>query len=151
MKKSITAIILAGCILLTACGNNAFSKEQYDDNSVIIDSADRYSKTMSFLNSYNDSVTYTVKQFDGRETVWSDYCKEEQKIGIDYTFTISAGKAKLVFIDGDDNITTIVECTPDLVVEKNATCTVAMTKGNNRFKIVGYDCENIDFNMKITE
>ena len=50
-------------------------------------------------------------------------------------------------IDADGNVTTLIECTPETSTDGYLTKTVSMTTGENKLKIVGFDCENIDLKM----
>lgn len=45
--------------------------------------------------------------------MWSADYDEDQEVRIKLYFTLAAGRAKLVHVDEDGNVTTIVECTPD--------------------------------------
>lgn len=49
--------------------SNEFAKEQYDSDELIAQNSDRYSKSMSVMNTYDNSVTLTVGKFDGRQCV----------------------------------------------------------------------------------
>lgn len=73
--------------------------------------------------------------------------KEEQSVEIEFSFTLTEGKAKIVHIDADGNVTTLIECTPDTSTDGYLTKTVSMTPGVNKLKLVGFDCENIDLKM----
>lgn len=70
---------------------------------------------------------------------------------IKFSFTLSKGQAKIVHIDGEGNITTIMECSPETSTDTFVTEKVLLKCGENRLKIVGYDCENVDLKMLFTE
>lgn len=150
MRKVSLLTIFVICAMLTGCSND-FAERQYDSNAKIAESEDRYAKSGSVLNRYDDRVDMTVEMFDGRQTVWSKEYNQNQDVEIELTFTIVSGKAKLVHVDDDGNVSTIVECTSDSGVEQMTTYTVSMKEGRNRLKIVGYDCQYIDFSMKIKD
>lgn len=137
-------------MLVTGCSNE-FAKTQYDSNDKIAEKSDRYLKSYSSTNSVGDSVTFTAGDFDGRETLWSRKYSEDQEVNVKITFTIASGKAKLVHIDDDANVSTIVECTSDSTVDEATTYIVTMKEGKNRFKLVGYDCEDVDLYMEIKD
>ena len=66
-------------------------------------------------------------------------------------FTLDEGKAKLVQIDEDGNVSMVVECTPDSEVNELTTYSIQLKEGKNRLKFVGYDCKNVTFYMEIKE
>lgn len=150
MKKTIISAILLFCILMGGC-SNAFAKEQYDDTDLIIGSADRYAKSMAIMNTVDNKITFTAEKFDGRETIWSVLYEDYRNVDVEFTFKISSGKAKLVFIDSEGNLENIAEITPDSVIGDTMQYTALMREGNNRIKIVGYDCENLELNMELKE
>lgn len=146
-KVNIVLILLIGALLM-GCSNE-FAKEQYDSDELIAQNSDRYSKSMSVMNTYDNSVTLTVGKFDGRQCVWSADYDEDQEVRIKLSFTLAAGRAKLVHVDEDGNVTTIVECTPDSEVEDLTSYSVDMKEGYNRLKVVGYDCEDLKLSVEI--
>ena len=150
MKKVKVFVIIMLCFVLTGC-NNEFAKQQYNSNDKIAESGDRYSKSMAVLNGNTGSVSFTCGKFDGRQTVWSDIYKEEKEIEFEISFTLDKGKAKLVHIDEDDNVTTIIECTPDAVVDQPTSYTLSVKKGKNRLKVVGYDCEELKLSIEVKQ
>lgn len=146
MKKLKVVLLVIFCLCLMGC-NNEFAKEEYDNAEKIAESGDRYAKEMSVFNTIDGGYSLTVSKFDGRETLWTKTLKEEQEVDIDFSFVLSAGKAKVVHIDADDNVTIVIECTPETSTEEYVTKTVTMKKGKNRLKIVGYDCEDLELKM----
>ena len=70
---------------------------------------------------------------------------------IDFSFSISEGQAKIVHIDAAGNVTTIIECLPETSTDGFVTKTIALKSGENRLKIVGYDCEDVDLKMLFEE
>lgn len=103
------------------------------------------------MNPSDDRVDLTVEEFDGRQTIWSKEYSQNQDVEIELTLTIVSGQVKLVHVDEDGNVSTLVECTSDSGVEQTTTYTVSMKEGRNRLKIVGYDCQYIDFSMEIKD
>lgn len=59
--------------------------------------------------------------------------------------------AKKVYIDSEDNVTTVIECLPETSTDGFVTKTLPLKRGKNRLKIVGYDCEDIDLKMLFTD
>lgn len=146
MKKIILLWMVSLCLLLSGC-NNEFAKQEYDSAEKIAQEADRYAKAVSVFNTIDGGYSLTVSQFDGRQTLWTDTVEEEQDIEIDFSFFLSKGQAKIVHIDAEGNVTTIIERVPENATTEFVTKTVTLKKGKNRLKIVGYDCEDIDLKM----
>ena len=76
---------------------------------------------------------------------------ENRSVEINVSLSLSKGQVKIVHIDKDGNVTTVIECTPDTSTDGFVTETVSLKNGKNRFKIVGYDCEDIDLKIEYAE
>ncbi len=146
MKKLKYAVLLFLCLGFLGC-NNEFAKEDYDNTEKIAASGDRYSKEVSVFNHVNGEYTLTVSKFNGRETLWTKSYKEACEVSLEVSMVLSEGQAKLVHIDAEDNVTTLVEYTSESCSEEAVTVPVTMTKGKNRIKIVGYDCKDLELRM----
>ncbi len=128
--KKINQIFIIAILSISILGcNNAFAKEEYDSDSKIASSSDRYSKVSSIFNTYDDECVLTVDKFEGRETIWSDIVKEESKKEFRISFSLTAGKAKIVHIDKDDHVTTLLECTAETTTNGFVTKNVTLKKG----------------------
>ena len=150
MKKIICMFFMIISLAIVGC-SNSYAKADYASDDMIAQQADRYSKSMSVFNSMDGGYSLTVSKFDGRETLWIGSVDEETVLEIDFCFTLSKGQAKIVHVDEEGNVTTIMECSPETSNEEIVTKNVALKKGKNRLKIVGYDCKNIDLQMLFEE
>lgn len=146
MKKSCILLIIVLCMFMTGCSNK-FAENEYDSVAKIIENEDRYAKVSSVFNPIDGGYSLTVSKFDGRQTLWTDTLENSQSVEIEFSFVLTEGQAKIVHIDAEGNVTTLIECTPETSTDGYVTKTVSMTSGENRLKIVGYDCENIDLEM----
>lgn len=146
MKKSCILLIIVLCLFMTGCSNE-FAENEYDSVGKIIESEDRYAKDSSVFNPIDGGYSLAVSKFDGRQTLWTDTLENGQSVEIDFSLVLTEGKAKIVHIDADGNVTTLIECTPETSTVGYVTKTVSMKSGENRLKIVGFDCENIDLKM----
>lgn len=146
MKKMRCLLVVLLCLFMTGCSNE-FAKQQYDSTDKIVQMTDRYAKSNSVFNPIDGGYKLTVSKFDGRQTLWTDTLEEEQDIEIDFDFSLSAGKAKVVHIDAEGNVTTVIECVPETSTDGVVTKTVSLKSGKNRLKIVGYDCEDVELKM----
>lgn len=150
MKKSVILFIVLFSAFMTAC-NNKFAKQDYNSVEKISEEEDHYAKESSIFNPIEGGYSLVVSKFDGYQTLWSGKLREEQEMEIDFSFTLSAGQAKIVHIDADGNVTTVIECLPESCTDEPVKKTILLKKGKNRLKIVGYDCENIDLEMLFEE
>lgn len=69
------------------------------------------------------------------------YSENGQSIEIEISFVLMKGQAKIVHIDAEGNVTKLIECTSENSTDGYITETVSMTSGQNRLKIVGFDCK----------
>jgi len=150
MKKIKYVFLLVVCFCFVGC-NNEFAKEDYENTEKIASSGDRYAKELSVFNHVDGVYTLTVSTFNGRETLWTKDYKEACEVMMEVSLVLSEGQAKLVHIDENDNVTTIVECTSERGMEESLTVPVTMQKGENRLKIVGYDCKDLELKMEFDE
>lgn len=146
MRKFRIVLLCLLCLMMTACSNE-FAKREYDSDEKIAQNADHYAKEVSVSNSTNGEYSLTVSKFDGRETLWKEAVKENKDVQIDFDFSLSKGRAKIAYIDSEGNVTTVIECMPDTSTDGFVTKTLSLKSGENRLKIVGYDCEDIALKM----
>lgn len=148
-EKNIILLVIL-CLFLSGC-NNEFAKKEYDSVEKIIQKEDRYAKENSLFHSIEGGYELIVSKFDGRETLWANTIEENQNMEIEVSFSLSKGQAKLVHIDEEENVTTIIECLPDSSTDGLIAKTISLKSGKNRLKIVGYDCEDIELKMLFKE
>lgn len=146
MKKIIFLLVVSLCIFITGC-NNEFAEQDYNSVDKISQKEDHYAKESSIFNPIEGGYSLIVSKFDGYETLWSDKVTEEQRMKVDFSFSLSKGQAKIVHIDADGNVTTVIECSPESSTDGFVTKTIALKSGENRLRIVGYDCKDIDLKM----
>lgn len=148
MKKFAVLMTAALCMLFAGC-NNKFARDEYDDPAKIV-SSDRYAKEKSVINTNDSGFSLEIGSFDGRETVWEYTADEDGELNFTASLELSDGQAKLVFVDADNNITTLAELPegktaseidPTGVGLENAA--VNLKKGENRFKLVGCGAKNV--------
>lgn len=150
MKKLKIMLISLLFLFMMACSNE-FAKQEYNSNEKISLMNDHYSKEFSVFNSTNEEISLTISKFNGRETLWTKKSEKNEDMEMNLSFRLSKGQAKIVHIDNDNNVTTIIECMPDTSTDEFITKTVSLKSGQNRLKIVGYDCENIDLKIQFSK
>lgn len=148
MEKLKVLAVTAMCLFLSGCSNE-FAKTEYDSNEKIASSTDRYVRTMSILNTLDGGCKFTCEKFDGRNTLWTEFADEAENVDVEITFSLAEGTAKIVHIDSDGNVNTLIECTPETLPDGSVTENVSLSSGKNTFKIVGYDCRDIDLELLV--
>ncbi len=154
MKKIFIIVLICSIVCLaiglTGCGNE-FAKQEYNDTEKIAQIEDSYAKDNSVFNPIDGGYSLTVSKFSGRQTLWSKTLEKSAEIEIQFDFSISSGSAKVVYIDCNNNVTVLIECSQNISNEQTATKTVSLTSGLNRLKIVGYNCKDIDLKILFDE
>ena len=146
MREIGCRLLLAICIFAAGCGN-VFSEMEYNSDEKIAGQADRFAKQDSMFNPVDGGYELTMGEFNGRETLWALDAEESCDIQISFTLSLTAGKVKLVHIDAEGNVTTLLECTPETTIEEAVDMTIGLSSGENRLKIVGFGCENVHMVM----
>lgn len=144
MKKTAVILAAALCLTMTACSNE-FAEQEYDSAEKIVQSGDRYATSLSASTWINNELSYSAGSFDGRETLWSEIVIDEVTVEISVSLSLDEGMAKLVYIDPDDNITELIEST----YGKDISRTITMPEGENRIKLVGYGCKELELEMEL--
>lgn len=151
MLKKLKIILISLLFLLVMACSNEFARQEYNSNEKISLMNDHYAKEFSVFNSTNEEISLTISKFNGRETLWTKKLDKNRDIEINLSFRLSKGQAKIVHIDNDNNVTTVIECVPDTSTDGFVTKTISLKSGQNRLKIVGYDCENIDVKIEFSK
>lgn len=146
MKKARILLIMLVCAVLTGCGNE-FARLEYNSADKIAQEKDRYAKVSSVFNPIDGGYSLKAAQFDGRETMWSSTIEEEKDIELQIQMSLSEGTAKVVHIDEDGNVTTVLECTSESTTNGYITQTISLKSGRNRIKVVGKDCKDLDLEL----
>ncbi|MBO5176152.1 MAG: hypothetical protein J6C07_01740 [Lachnospiraceae bacterium] len=146
MKKIIVVLLLAFCLI--GC-SNTYAKEEYDSLEKLASQGDRYSKEGSVFNPIEGGYSLTVSKFDGRQSLFTWHLAEDADLTMEIICSLTDGTGKLIHVDADGNITTLVECNKETsaAVIKN----ISLKQGRNDIKFVGYDCEKLDLKMYFEE
>ena len=107
MKKIIVVLLLAFCLI--GC-SNTYAKEEYDSLEKLASQGDRYSKKGSVFNPVEGGYSFTVSKFDGRQTLHTWNLSEDKELSMEIICYLNDGTGKLIHVDADGNVTTLVEC-----------------------------------------
>ena len=90
-----------------------------------------------------------VSEFDGRQTLFTWHLDEDVELTMEILCSLTDGTGKLVHVDAEGNVTTLVECDEETsaAVIKN----ISLKQGRNDIKFAGYDCDNVDVKMYFEE
>ena len=144
--KLFVVVLLAFCML--GC-SNTYAKEEYDSLEKLASEGDRYSKEGSVFNPIEGGYSFTVSKFDGRQTLYTWYFPEDLELSMEILCSLTGGTGKLVHVDAEGNVTTIVECNSE--ISAAVIKSISLKQGRNDIKFVGYDCETLDLKMYFEE
>ena len=146
MKKIIVVLLLAFCLI--GC-SNTYAKEEYDSLEKLASQGDRYSKKGSVFNPVEGGYSFTISKFDGRQTLHTWNLSEDKELSMEIICSLTDGTGKLIHVDADGNVTTLVECNEE--TSAAVIKTISLKQGRNDIKFVGYDCEKLDLKMYFEE
>ncbi|MBQ8633405.1 MAG: hypothetical protein IJ420_07345 [Lachnospiraceae bacterium] len=148
MKKTLVLLCILLCLCISGC-SNTYAKEEYDSLEKLTSQGDRYSKSGSIFNPIEGGYSFTVSKFDGRQTLHTWNLSEDKELSMEIICSLTDGTGKLVHVDADGNVTTLVECDKD--TSAAVIRTISLKQGRNDIKFVGYDCEKLDLKMYFDE
>ena len=148
MKKIIIALAVLLVFCLIGC-SNTYAKDEYNSLEKLAGEGDRYSKEGSVFNPIEGGYSFTVSKYDGRQTLRTWNISEDMELSMEILCSLTDGTGKLVHVDSEGNVTTLVECNKD--TSAAVIRTVYLKKGRNDIKFVGYDCKNLDLKMYFEE
>lgn len=148
LNKIRLVLILLFAFCFIAC-SNTYAKEEYDSLEKLASQGDRYSKVGSVFNSIEGGYSFTVSKYDGRQTLFTWHLEEDIELSMEILCSLTDGTGKLIHVDADGNITTLVECDKD--TSAAVIRSISLKQGRNDIKFVGYDCENVDLKMYFEE
>lgn len=143
----LAAVSTAACIL-AGCGTNPMLAI-YDNDAKIASNTNTYSLTNVEQVHSDLHFTASVGKMEGMDTVWVFDAEEDTAVDITYQLNVSSGKAKLVLIDPEKEVSVIVEC--DSKMEEPVQETLDIRKGNNRIKIVAGENTQFDIDFTISQ
>lgn len=152
MKKSILLLLLAVCMLLSGCGN-AYAKDEFDNDQQIA-ASDRNSAKKLKTTEQTGGATLKASKFDGWLTVWTYTSDEDMAIAVKVTVGMSAGTAKVVHVDGSGKVTRLFgyeAAGGGDVTKSSAETVVRLKKGENKIKLAGYDCKDVEMSYLLVK
>ena len=145
-------VMVTGCIILaliiSGCSIN--TKSVYSNTNKIS------SNTNSFnLNNENQSIenhSYVGKlEFEGMDTIWTYNAEKNEEVEISYLLSVTKGKAKLILINSNEELETIIENKDNVQPTDMNSMILSLTEGENRIKLVAQDNAQIELKVNISK
>lgn len=133
-------------LLTTGCIMNSGDRV-YDSEKELAGNYSSYNLTQSASSVSDNSLTGAALKMEGMGTVWRFDAEEETEVTITYMLDVSSGKAKLVLISPDDEVTTLVEYTEETSDGEEHIETFTVSAGENRIKLVAGRGTEIDYQI----
>ena len=77
--------------------------------------------------------------------IWEFDTDEEKEVNISYSLTVTAGKAKLIYVSPDRTVTTLTECIAGEENGKSASEIIKAETGENRIRLVGAEGTSLEY------
>ena len=143
--RSCLAALAAG-IMITGC---AFTmnpgKRFYDNEKGIAGQTNSYNLTNYSGSQDENTVSGSAEKMEGMDTIWNYTSPDDTEVTLSWKLSVSSGKAKLVLIDPDGNLSTLVECEASSGGEQEGLGTFEIKQGENRVKLVGAEETALEF------
>lgn len=147
-KLSGTVILIAAVLVLAACSGIAAI---YEDETKILDDSDTYNLVSVKQTITDQQLSFTADKIEGTETIWTYDAEEATELDMAGLITVTSGKAKLVFLSPDDNLTSLIEITEPNGEGEEFRSTLPVKEGRNRIKIVAGEDTKLDLELTIPE
>ncbi|MEG0857896.1 MAG: hypothetical protein RSG52_15635 [Terrisporobacter sp.] len=145
-------IIITGCIIsalvISGCSTNMKS---------VYSSTDKISSNSNSFNLNDESQTidnqsYVGKlEFEGMDTIWSYNAENNEGVELSYLLSIAKGKAKLVLINSNGDVETIIENEDNDQPTDMNSVKLSLTEGENRIKLVAQDNAQIELKFNVSK
>lgn len=132
LKLLLSCLFIFTLVFVSSCsGAGTYQRSIYDDAAKIAATGDSYTYNSKTGSVQSDRLSYEIKGFYGKETVWEIDADEKCEIDLNVSADIKSGKFKLCLVGSDNAVATIFEGSQDEV------CTITLTAGKNRIIMVG--------------
>lgn len=151
MKKSLSVLIslvVASLLIFSGCDAEKYN-HIYDDDKEIAKKSDNALSINVISSGYNNYFSM-AGVMTGSKTIWKYDVPEKMETRIKYSLDVSeGGKAKLVHIGPDNEISIIFENASQNSQTGDNVFTLKLSKGMNRIKLVGYDSPKMSVKLEV--
>ena len=144
--KKVWKIIAAGLsiMLLPGCALNTGARV-YDDEKALAADYNSYN-LINFSGSQSENtVSGSAERLEGVDTIWEFDAQEQAEVNIFCHLTVTSGKAKLVYVDPDGTVSTLLECSAGEDGGMSASETIEVKEGENRIRLVGAEDTGLEY------
>ena len=99
----LSVVLLSGCVMNTGA-------RVYDNERALAGDSNSYNLTNYSGSQSDQTVSGSAEKLEGMDTIWEFDTDEEKEVNISYSLTVTAGKAKLIYVSPDRTVTTLAEC-----------------------------------------
>lgn len=154
----VMCLFLSGCTIKITFGTPDYARIYSDDTALA--GEDEYDGTDE-QTIHNDKKGYYFgnwEELNGHTVMYaftSDGAETLKITKLDVCARSGTGKVKIVYIDPDDNVTTLLEYERNADGERSGeyyerlpgSVEIPLSEGESRVKVAGYDCENVTVEM----
>lgn len=130
-KKYGILLFMLCTALLSGCMNPA---GLYDNEKELAADADSYHIVSGVRNQIDNGAEGSFGKMEGVVTARIFEVEEDTDAKVEYDFSVTKGKAKLILVTPDGTVTTLVEQEEQ---EESGTLELSLKEGKNRIKAVG--------------
>ena len=140
-KKTSRILILSFIIILMTVAIFNFNFNAiYDDESKITKNYNSCFSKSTNTKKF-DSTISGILELSGMKKIWEYNSDSDEEVELTYNLSTHNGEIKLVLIEANSNLTTILENNNLRESNEIKTITFPVKKGQNRIKLVGRDAK----------
>lgn len=143
MWKIMTAAGLS-VLLLSGCVMNIGARV-YDNEGALAGDSNSYNLTNYSGSQSDQTVSGSAEKLEGMDTIWEFDTDEEKEVNISYSLTVTAGKAKLIYVSPDRTVTTLIECIAGEESGQPISEIIKAEAGENRIRLVGAQDTSLEY------
>ncbi len=153
--REFFCVLLCFCLVVSQAACGSIPAEE-DEMAEIYDNAEKLANNFSSYRMENAEQTIdgmrmsgTFEKLNGMVMFWTYEPAEDTVADIRYLLKVSAGKVKLVLVDGNNRIETVAEMTRQEKMEGSEAVTLSIRAGYNRLKLVGTQDAVVEFDIEM--
>lgn len=146
MKKGWKIIIIASLtiMLVSGCALNTGVRVYNNEKALAADYSSYNLINFSSSQSGN-TVSGSAEKLEGMDTIWKYDADELTEVNISFSLTVTSGKAKLVYVDPDGTVSTLLECSTGENAGQSESETLKVKEGENRIRLVGAEGTGLEY------
>ncbi len=159
MKKLLLALLVCSTLLAASGCSSIDVNDIYHSDREIVKSEDRHSASLSVYDQtfVGELGQMYAASYVGIETLWSHDAVQNDVVTVQYELLSRDGKAKLVLIAPDGEITLLAENTENTLEDPSSTTepealqtqTFSLKKGRNRIRVVACDDPALRLRLRV--